>query len=244
MTKRFGHTLAVDRLDLNVERGGLVGVVGPNGAGKTTTLRILSGFLAADAGRVEIANHDVAEEPVAARAQLGYLPESAPLYPEMRVAEYLRFRARLRQVPRSALGAVLEEAALAAGVVDQLRRIIGHLSKGYRQRVGLAAALLGRPPLLILDEPLAGLDPVQVRSLRDTLAALSERHTVLLSSHQLTEIERIAARVVVIAAGRLVGDGSAAALREQAGLAATADFEDVFISLAASSSGAGRAKGA
>ncbi len=208
-----GAQKAVDDLSFHVDRGEIVGFLGPNGAGKSTTLRILAGFLGASAGRVRIAGHDIAEEPQRARAQIGYMPELSPLYPEMRSGEYLMFRAELKLIPRAKRRAAVAKALSQARIEDVERVMIGHLSKGYRQRVGLADALLGSPPLLILDEPTAGLDPNQIREVRELIRGLGGEHTVFLSTHILPEVEATCERALVIAGGRLVAEGSIEALR-------------------------------
>ncbi len=231
LAKRFGPTIALRDVSFRVARGEVVGFVGPNGAGKTTTLRIVTGFMDPDAGRVMVDGIDVAGEGALARQRIGYLPESVPLYEDMRVAEYLLFRARLKGASRREAGARVDAAVEQVGIADQRRRLIGRLSKGYRQRVGLADALVGRPPILILDEPTAGLDPMQVREFRRLLGQLAEQLTVLLSSHVLTEIEAVASRVVVLSRGTIVGVGRVPELRAAAGLAEDATLEDVFIAL-------------
>jgi ABC-2 type transport system ATP-binding protein len=208
-----GAQKAVDDISFRVEKGEVVGFLGPNGAGKSTTLRILAGFLGASSGRVRIAGHDIAEEPQRARAQIGYMPELSPLYPEMRAGEYLLFRAELKLIPRPKRRAAVAQALAQARIEDVEQVMIGHLSKGYRQRVGLADALLGSPPLLILDEPTAGLDPNQIREVRDLIRALGRDHTVFLSTHILPEVEATCGRALVIARGRLVAEGSIDALR-------------------------------
>jgi ABC-2 type transport system ATP-binding protein len=217
LTKDYGSVVAVRDVSFQVNAGEIVGFLGPNGAGKTTTLRILAGFLGASAGRVSIAGFDVATDSLKARQKLGYMPEAAPLYPELRVREYLSFRAALKQVPRrerrSAVGRALEQAA----VRDVAETPIGHLSKGYRQRVALADALVSNPPLLILDEPTAGLDPNQIIEVRKLIAELSENHTILLSTHILPEVEAVCDRALVIARGRLLAEGTLAELKARRG---------------------------
>jgi ABC-2 type transport system ATP-binding protein len=208
-----GAQRAVDDISFHVDKGEIVGFLGPNGAGKSTTLRILAGFLGASSGRVRIAGHDIAEEPQRARQSLGYMPELSPLYPEMRAGEYLLFRAELKRIPRAQRRAAVAKALAQARIEDVERVMIGHLSKGYRQRVGLADALLGSPPLLILDEPTAGLDPNQIREVRELIRALGREHTVFLSTHILPEVEATCGRALVIARGRLVAEGSIDALR-------------------------------
>lgn len=208
-----GAQKAVDDISFRVNKGEIVGFLGPNGAGKSTTLRILAGFLGASSGSVRIAGHDIAEEPQKARAQIGYMPELSPLYPEMRSGEYLAFRAELKLIPRKRRRDAVARALAQARIEDVEQVMIGHLSKGYRQRVGLADALLGSPPLLILDEPTAGLDPNQIREVRELIRSLGRDHTVFLSTHILPEVEATCGRALVIAQGRLVAEGSIDALR-------------------------------
>ncbi|WP_438028751.1 ABC transporter ATP-binding protein [Sorangium sp. So ce233] len=213
LSKSYGPHQAVSDLSFRVNQGEIVGFLGPNGAGKSTTLRILAGFLGATSGRVRVAGYDIAEEPMRARASLGYMPETSPLYPEMRVSEYLAFRAELKLVPRRARREAVARALRDARVEDVASVMIGHLSKGYRQRVGLADALVSDPPLLILDEPTAGLDPNQIREVRALVRRLGRDRTVLLSTHILSEVEATCTRAVVIARGRLVAEGSIDELR-------------------------------
>jgi ABC-2 type transport system ATP-binding protein len=208
LVKRYGARLAVDDLTFEVGKGEVVGFLGPNGAGKSTTLRILSGFLGMTSGKVTVAGHDIEEDSYEARKLIGYMPEAVPLYPEMRVAEYLTFRADLKRVKRSERRAAVDASMEKANVTDVANVLIGKLSKGYRQRVGLADALVAKPPLLVLDEPTAGLDPNQIREVRDVIKALGREHTVLLSTHILSEVEASCGRVVVIAKGKLVAEGA------------------------------------
>jgi ABC-2 type transport system ATP-binding protein len=230
--KRFGATAALRNVSFSVARGELVGFVGPNGAGKTTMLRIIAGFLDADTGRVQVDGLDVARERGAACARIGYLPENAPLYQDMRVDEYLRFRARVKGVRRAQRESSVDAVISQVGIGEHRRRLIGRLSKGYRQRVGIADALVARPPILVLDEPTAGLDPIQVKSFRDLLGELLVDHTILLSSHLLAEVGAVASRVVVLAAGRVVADGTIDDLRAEVGKPADASLEEVFVALA------------
>ncbi|MFO0553373.1 MAG: ABC transporter ATP-binding protein [Polyangiaceae bacterium] len=213
LSKEYGSFLAVDDLSFSVAAGEVAGFLGPNGAGKSTTLRILAGFLGATRGDVRINGHSVANDSMRARESLGYMPETSPLYPEMRVGEYLTFRAELKGVARSARKANVARAVEDAGLKDSERVLIGHLSKGFRQRVGLADALVASPPLLILDEPTAGLDPNQIREVRALIQRLSERHTILVSTHILSEVEAMCTRAVVIARGKLVAEGTLDELR-------------------------------
>ncbi len=208
LTKRYGVHAAVDGISFEVARGEVVGFLGPNGAGKSTTLRILAGFLGATSGRCFVDGHDVAEDPYAARRATGYMPEAVPLYGEMRVREYLRFRAELKGVARGKRVEHVGRAMELARVVEVADTLIEHLSKGFKQRVGLADALVARPPLLILDEPTAGMDPNQIREVRALIKELGEEHTVFLSTHILSEVEASCSRVLVIAKGRLVGEGA------------------------------------
>jgi ABC-2 type transport system ATP-binding protein len=228
VSRRFGRRVAVARASLRVAAGELVGLVGPNGAGKSTLLRILAGYLEADAGVVRIAGHDLADDRRAAQARLGYLAETSPLPPEMGVAEYLCFRAALKGVARRRRGEAVAVAAERAGVAAVPRRLLGTLSKGFRQRVGLADALLGDPPVLLLDEPASGLDPMQTRELRGLLAELAGTRAILLSTHDLGELEGLAGRVVVIAGGRVVADEAPAALCARLGVAR---LEDAVVAL-------------
>ena len=212
LVKRYGTgqgaRLAVDDLSFDVDKGEVVGFLGPNGAGKSTTLRILAGFLGMTSGKVTVAGHDIREQSFEARQKIGYMPEAVPLYPEMRVAEYLAFRAELKRVARGDRATFVDDAMEKANVTDVANVLIGSLSKGYRQRVGLADALVARPPLLILDEPTAGLDPNQIREVREVIRDLGKEHTVLLSTHILSEVEASCSRVVVIAKGKLVAEGT------------------------------------
>ncbi|MBI4954944.1 MAG: ABC transporter ATP-binding protein [Myxococcales bacterium] len=217
LCKRYGDFDAVRDLSFTVEPAEVMGFLGPNGAGKTTTLRILAGFIGATSGRVRIAGHDVASARDAARTAVGYMPESCPLYPEMRVAEYLRYRAELKRVPRGRRRGEVGSAMEATQIADVADLRIGLLSKGYRQRVGLADALLGAPPLLILDEPTSGLDPNQIREVRALIKQLGAKHTVLISSHILSEIEASCSRVLILARGELVAAGTLAEIRARGG---------------------------
>jgi ABC-2 type transport system ATP-binding protein len=213
LTKDYGTVVAVRDVSFQVKKGEVVGFLGPNGAGKSTTMRILVGFLGPTSGKVRIDGHDVIEDSLEARRSIGYMPESAPLYPEMRVREYLTFRAAVKKLPRGERGKSVERAMEQAAVSEMSETLIGHLSKGYRQRVGLADALVANPPLLILDEPTAGLDPNQIRDVRKLIRNLGETHTILLSTHILSEVESTCDRAIVIDRGRLVAQGTLDELR-------------------------------
>ena len=204
LSRRYGSRLAVNHLSFEVGQGEIVGFLGPNGAGKTTTLRMLTGYLAPTEGKITIEGIDAVADSVRARARLGYLPEGVPLYREMRVHEYLRHRAQLKSVaePKAAVDRALE----LAGVADARGRIIGQLSKGYRQRVGLAEALVADPPILILDEPTSGLDPNQVRQFRELVRGFGGAKTVFLSTHILSEVKAVCDRVIIIHEGAKVAD--------------------------------------
>jgi ABC-2 type transport system ATP-binding protein len=208
LTRRYGRTTAVEGVSFEVERGRIVGFLGPNGAGKSTTMRILAGYMPATSGTASVAGHEVHRESLEARRNLGYLPEGVPLYPEMRVEEYLAYRARIKGVPRRERRGRIQEVMERCAVTDARRRLIGALSKGYRQRVGLAEALLHDPPVLILDEPTIGLDPNQIRQVRELIRGLGADHTILLSTHILPEVEMVCDRVIIIHNGRLVFEDS------------------------------------
>ncbi len=213
LTKWYGSTLALDRVSFEVREGQIVGFLGPNGAGKSTTLRVLTGFMPATSGRAAINGHDAFTDSLALRRSIGYMPESVPLYPEMRVNEYLAFRAALKGVRGKERRKEIDRVVQRCWLTDVRRRLIGQLSKGYRQRVGLADALIGDPPVLILDEPTIGLDPSQMQEVRRLIGALGEKHTVLLSSHILPEVERTCSHLVIIARGRIAAAGSIEELR-------------------------------
>ena len=204
LTKRFAGVTALNNVSFEVQRGEIVGFLGPNGAGKSTTMRILTGFIPATAGRVAVSGVDVFEGSLEVRRHIGYMPENNPLYVDMRVSEYLKFRAKLKGVPRADRKERIGEVLEMCGIADVRRRIIGQLSKGYRQRVGLADALLGEPDLLILDEPTIGLDPVQIRQVRQLIKDLGKQHTILLSTHILPEVEMTCNRVIIIHRGKVL----------------------------------------
>jgi ABC-2 type transport system ATP-binding protein len=204
LTKRYAGRTAVDDISFTVARGEIVGLLGPNGAGKSTTMRVLSGFMPATSGTARVAGFDVFHDSDEVRRRIGYMPENNPLHPEMRVVEYLKFRARLKGLgwakSRSRVNKVMQQC----GLTDVRRRVIGQLSKGYKQRVGLADALVHEPELIILDEPTIGLDPHQIRSVRALIKNLAGRHTVLISSHILPEIEMTCSRVLIMFNGRVL----------------------------------------
>ena len=212
LSKRYGDVEAVSDLSFTINKGEIVGFLGPNGAGKTTTMRMLTGFLPATDGTAYIAGHEIFAEPLAARRAVGYLPENPPLYPEMTVLGYLRFVAKIKDVPRSESKDAVDRALLRCGLGEVRKRVIGDLSKGFRQRVGLAQAIVHNPPVLILDEPTVGLDPIQIREIRGLISDLASpergeaRHTVILSTHILNEVEAICERIILINEGRKVVD--------------------------------------
>jgi ABC-2 type transport system ATP-binding protein len=216
LSKHYGQVLAVDRISFNVAPGELVGFLGPNGAGKSTTMRILTTFLPATSGIASVGGFDVMTDSMEVRSRLGYLPESVPIYPEMRVEEYLVYRAKLKGVERRKRAARIGYCLEKCRIREVRRRLIGTLSKGYRQRVGLADAMINDPPILILDEPTSGLDPLQIRETLNAIRELAGSHTVLLSTHILSEVEAICDRVIIINRGTLRWDGKLSKLAEQA----------------------------
>jgi len=204
LTKRYGPFTAVDDVSFKVEKGEILGFLGPNGAGKTTTMRVLTGYMPPTEGKAFVAGYDVIEQPIDAKRRTGYLPETPPLYPEMTVAEYLTFCARIKGVPRADRRTQVTSAMERTRVADMAKRHCGKLSKGYRQRVGLAQALLHNPDVLILDEPTAGLDPKQIIETRKLIKELAGDHTIILSTHILPEVSQTCQRVVIINKGRVV----------------------------------------
>jgi ABC-2 type transport system ATP-binding protein len=215
LVKKYGPVVAVDGIHFQVGTGELVGFLGPNGAGKTTTMRILTTFLPATSGIATVCGFDVMNDSMKVRENIGYLPESVPLYPEMRVEEYLTYRAKLKHVDRSTRRSRVEMCLERCRVKEVRRRLLGTLSKGYRQRVGLADAMIGDPKVLILDEPTSGLDPIQIRQTLETIKGLAGTHTILLSTHILTEVEAICDRVIIISRGTIRWDGRLSRLAEQ-----------------------------
>ena len=208
LTKRYGVNIALDDVSFSVEEGSVVGFLGPNGAGKSTTMNIITGYLSASEGEVTIGGYNTIENPNEAKKLIGYLPEQPPLYVDMTVKEYLNFMYDLKKatLPREKH---LEEICKLAKIDNVYNRLVGNLSKGYRQRVGIAQALIGNPPVLILDEPTVGLDPKQIIEIRNLIKSLGRNHTVILSSHILSEVQAVCKRVLVINKGRLVADGTA-----------------------------------
>src|SRR6202140_580462 len=199
LTKRYARNTAVDDISFDVQKGQIVGFLGPNGAGKTTTMRILTCFMPPTSGTATVAGFDVLEQPMEVKKRIGYLPESPPLYPEMEVHEYLTFVGRIKGVPTSELKRRVSDVAEKCAVSDVMKMLIGKLSKGYRQRVGLAQAIIHNPDVLILDEPTSGLDPHQILETRDLIRGLAGDHTIILSTHILPEVEAMCERVIIIA---------------------------------------------
>ncbi|MFA5793792.1 MAG: ATP-binding cassette domain-containing protein [Candidatus Brocadiia bacterium] len=218
LSKHFAGFAAVDGISLAVEKGDILGFLGPNGAGKTTTMRVITSFIPPTSGRVTIFGHDVVRDSLKSRACIGYLPESVPFYPELRVGEYLEFRARLKGVPARERTQRLEQVMDKCRIKDVETKIIGHLSKGYRQRVGMADAIIHNPPILILDEPTIGLDPNQIRQVRDLIKELGQERTIIISTHILPEVEMICNRVVIINKGKIAASDTLSNLvRDAAG---------------------------
>ncbi|MBT9612855.1 MAG: ATP-binding cassette domain-containing protein [Burkholderiales bacterium] len=213
LTRRYGNALAVADLDLELKRGEVLGLLGPNGAGKSTTMQMLTGNLAPSSGSVRICDIDLLERPKLAKAKIGYLPETPPLYRELTVDEFLTFCGRLHRVPRDELPQAVKQTKARCGLNDMGRRLIAHLSKGYQQRVGIAQAILHRPDVVILDEPTVGLDPNQIREIRALIRELGGSHSVILSTHILPEVEAICDRVQIMHRGKIVFADSIDGLR-------------------------------
>jgi ABC-2 type transport system ATP-binding protein len=212
LTKRYARTVAVNDVSFEVEKGQIVGFLGPNGAGKTTTMRILTCFLPPTAGKASVAGFDVQQQPQEVKKRIGYLPETPPVYPEMEVVEYLDFAGQLKGIGKGDIKAKVDEAIGRCALGDVRTKLIGKLSKGYRQRVGLAQAIIHNPDVLILDEPTSGLDPAQIIEIRNLLKQLSGEHTIILSTHILSEVEHSCERVIIISGGNIVAQDSVANL--------------------------------
>lgn len=206
--KHFGPVRAVDGVRFSIQKGEVVGLLGPNGAGKTTTMRLVTGFLRPDTGEVSVCGIRVAQNPIEARKQIGYLPENTPLYPDMEVTEFLSYVLRLRRTEKGRQRRLIQEAIEQCGLGEMTGRTIGTLSRGYRQRVGLAAALIHNPPLLILDEPTSGLDPHQIQEIRNLIRQIGQERTVILSTHIMQEVQAVCKRALIMARGKLAGAGT------------------------------------
>jgi ABC-2 type transport system ATP-binding protein len=204
VTKKYGQRVAVDRLNFTVNRGEILGFLGPNGAGKSTTMNIITGYLSTTEGSVKLDGHDILEEPQAVKRQIGYMPELPPLYVDMTVRDYLSFVCDIKGVPRARRKENLDRSMSLAQITDVAGRLIKNLSKGYKQRVGIAQAIVGTPPVLILDEPTIGLDPQQIIETRNLIRQLGKEHTIILSSHILPEVQAVCSRVLIINKGRIV----------------------------------------
>lgn len=216
LTKKYARSIAVDHISFEIQKGEVVGFLGPNGAGKTTTMRILTCFLPPTEGTANVAGFDVLKQPLEVKKRIGYLPESPPIYPEMDTAEYLTFVGRLKGLPGSELRRRVDDVCERCRIGDVKKKLLGKLSKGYRQRVGLAQAIIHNPEVLILDEPTAGLDPKQINETRDLIRALAGDHTIILSTHILSEVEQTCEKVIIINKGRLLATDSVENLQNRA----------------------------
>jgi ABC-2 type transport system ATP-binding protein len=234
LTKRYGDLVAVDGASFRVEKGQILGFLGPNGAGKTSTMRMITGFMPPTSGSVRVAGFDTVTDSMEVRRRIGYLPENPPLYLDMTVTGYLTFAARLRGMRRAAIGDALARAVSVCGLGHVQDRLVGHLSKGYRQRVGLAQALIHNPPVLVLDEPTIGLDPRQIIGIRQLIGTLKGEHTIILSTHILPEVTQVCEKVVIINEGRIAVEGLLSELTKSRGL------EDVFLEAVSRETGAPR----
>ena len=214
LVKKYGDHTAVDHLSFQIEKGKIYGFLGPNGAGKSTTMNMITGYIASTEGKVMIDGHDILEEPEAAKKCIGYLPEMPPLYFDMTVLEYMKFAADLKKIPRNQKDKQIKEVMDMVKITDMKDRLIKNLSKGYRQRVGLAQAILGYPEVIILDEPTVGLDPKQIIEIRELIRTLAKDHTVILSSHILAEVQEICDDILIISKGKLIAEGSPDELEE------------------------------
>lgn len=215
LTKRYADRPVVQDVSFHVKKGEILGFLGPNGAGKSTTMKMLTGYLTPTSGKVTIGGHDVATEPLKAKSLMGYMPENPPLYPEMTVTDYLAFVARLRGVEGGKVKAAVAEAIEKCWLHEVPKKLIGHLSKGFQQRVGLAQALIHNPPVIVLDEPTNGLDPKQIIQIRQLIRGFAENHTVILSTHILPEVQNTCSRVLIINGGKVVAEGEPQALESQ-----------------------------
>ncbi|MBS2032881.1 MAG: ATP-binding cassette domain-containing protein [Deltaproteobacteria bacterium] len=234
LVKRYRDRVAVDHLSFKVEEGQILGFLGPNGAGKSTTMRILTGFLPASGGTVKVAGLDVFEKPLEVKRQVGYLPELPPLYVDMTVSAYLKFVARLKGVEGKRLKGEVERVAHLTSVTDVLDRVIANISKGYKQRVGMAQALLNDPKVLILDEPTVGLDPKQIHEVRDLIKSLAGKHTIVLSTHIMQEVSATCQKVLIINQGKLVAYDDLTELTQKHRVESREpSLEEVFIKLTA-----------
>jgi len=214
LSRYYQNHRAINHLSFTLNAGEVLGFLGPNGAGKSTTMQVISGNLAPSEGEVSIAGYDIIETPREAKRHLGYLPEHPPLYPEASVDEYLRYCARLHRIPRQQLSAAVDRVKAQCGLEESGRRQIGNLSKGYQQRVGIAQAIIHNPPVVILDEPTVGLDPIQIREIRDLIRSLGSEHSVILSTHILSEVQATCDRVQIIRAGELIYNASTKSLNQ------------------------------
>ena len=225
LVKKYGNHLAVDHLDFTIEPGRIYGFLGPNGAGKSTTMNIMTGYLGASEGEVVIGGHDILKEPEKAKRCIGYLPEQPPLYMDMTVREYLEFAAELKEIPRRKRADQVTEVEKMVRIRDVEKRLIRNLSKGYRQRVGLAQAILGYPEIIILDEPSVGLDPKQIIEIRQLIRSLAKKHTVILSSHILAEVREVCDYILIISKGKLVASDTPENLERMLGESGTVELE-------------------
>jgi ABC-2 type transport system ATP-binding protein len=239
LVKSYGDLQAVRDVSFKVEKGEILGFLGPNGAGKTTTMRMITGVIPPDQGSIKVAGFDVFEQPMEVKKRIGYLPETPPLYTDMTVRAYLKFVAELKGVPGKARNGEVDRVAERTNCDQFMRRVIGNLSKGQKQRVGLAQALLGDPDVLILDEPTVGLDPAQIIEVRELIKSLAGKHSIILSTHILPEVASTCQRVVMLAGGKVVADDTLEGLQRSTAASATADgqpgpalsLEEVFLKL-------------
>lgn len=215
LTKKYGDIIALKGLSFKIEQGDIVGLLGQNGAGKTTTLRILTTYLAPSSGTAKVAGFDIHKDAMQVRKSIGYLPETVPLYPQMKVLEYLLFVANLKNVDSSLIKSHIEEVLTLCGIETVRNRLCAHLSKGFRQRTGIAAALVHKPPVLILDEPTSGLDPAQIIEMRTLIHDLAKHHTIILSTHVLSEVAQVCSKVIIISNGKLVQEGTVKELTKE-----------------------------